>query len=84
MSNQNIVFVSRLNEKEFMERKRLEYEKEKEMFGYQIQLRMDSLKHKYVAIREAEARKKVNRDFKKEIKYHIEKNEFLENRIQLQ
>ena len=65
------VFVSRLNEKEFMERQQMEYEKEKLMFSYQIQLRMDSLKHKYVAIKEAEARKKVTSDFKREIQYHI-------------
>ena len=67
-----------------MEKKRIEQEKNKKMFSYQIQLRMDSQKHKYIAIKDAEERAKVNNVFKNEMVYHFKKHEFLENRIGLQ
>ena len=44
---------------------------------------MDSQKHKYIAIKDAEERAKVNNVFKNEMVYHFKKHEFLENRIGL-
>ena len=44
---------------------------------------MDSLKHKYVALKEAEERTQINKIFKKHIENHHKNNEFLENKVGL-